>query len=416
MKSKRAPSLIQWWFGPGLSVEYIFISKDRRPQNTYKLIRLYFRTWLIHPIKRRIAKLYVLLLQKLFGLTVIAITGSAGKTSTKDMIASILNQKNRTVFSHANITPTFNIPTTILQCTRKTKYLVLEMGVEYPGDMDFYLWLVKPNVGIITNIYQTHTEYFKDVEGVSREKTKLVKALDSNDFVILNKENEHLKSIASKLKSQLVWFGERGEVSASDEKVSSDGTSFTLQIGHTKEEIHLSFIGKQFVSNSLAAVAGAYAIGATVQEIKGGLEKLKPAEHRMNLLYLKSGAVILDDTYNSNPSAAKKALETLREISGKKQTVAVLGDMLELGENEKEIHKELGKYCSSLGINYVLGVGNLAQNVVGEFYKKSEVSKYWVPKAENSYDLLKPFLKKNVVVLIKGSRSIGLDKLVAKLA
>src|SRR3990167_3582112 len=212
MKSKRVPSLIQWWFGPGLSVEYIFISKDRRPQNTYKLIRLYFRTWLIHPIKRRIAKLYVLLLQKLFGLTVIAITGSAGKTSTKDMIASILNQKNRTVFSHANITPTFNIPTTILQCTRKTKYLVLEMGVEYPGDMDFYLWLVKPNVGVITNIYQTHTEYFGSTQGVASEKTKLVKALGKNDFVILNKENSHLKNLEGKLKATTVWYGKEGLV------------------------------------------------------------------------------------------------------------------------------------------------------------------------------------------------------------
>src|SRR3989344_2587811 len=138
---------------------------------------------LIHPIKRRISKLYLIFLRRFFGLKVIGITGSAGKTSTKEMIISILSLKARTVASFANIDPVYNIPTTILRCTPLTKYLVLEMGVEYPNEMDFYLWLVKPDVGVITNIFPTHTLFLKDIEGVYKEKSKLIK---NTKIAILN--------------------------------------------------------------------------------------------------------------------------------------------------------------------------------------------------------------------------------------
>jgi len=145
----------------------------------------------IHPIKRRIAKAWVYILQRYFGLVVVGITGSAGKTTTKEMLASILSLKGITQYSYANIDPVYNIPTTILKCSPKTKYLVLELGIEYPGEMDFYGWIVKLDISVITNISATHTEYFGDEYGVYIEKTKLLNYTKS--FCVLNKDNKYLK-------------------------------------------------------------------------------------------------------------------------------------------------------------------------------------------------------------------------------
>lgn len=137
----------------------------------------------------------------------VGVTGSAGKTSTKEMLYSILKEKGKAERSPANIDPTFNIPTTILRCKSPIKYLVLEMGVEFPGEMDFYLWLAKPQIGIITNIYQTHTLFFKNPTGVAKEKGKLIKNLNRKDTAILNENNPHTRQLGKETKAKVIWFG-----------------------------------------------------------------------------------------------------------------------------------------------------------------------------------------------------------------
>ena len=184
--------IIRWWVTPKLPENHIFIGGDSRPKESSALLGIYIRRWLIHPIKRRIAKYYLAILRRFFGLKVIGITGSTGKTTTKEMITSILRQEGKTTSSYANIDPVYNIPSTILRCSPSTKFLVLEMGVEFPGEMDFYLWLAKPDIGVVTNIYPTHTLFFGDVEGVYKEKSKLVKGLNTNGVAVLNGENKFL--------------------------------------------------------------------------------------------------------------------------------------------------------------------------------------------------------------------------------
>src|SRR3989344_8407168 len=157
-------SLFRLWLGP-LPKKEIF--PEKKPN--------FLIHWFAHPIKRRLAKYYLLILQKIFGLTVIGITGSAGKTTTKDMLYSILKSAANTAATTANITPTYNIPTTILRCTPATKYLILEMGIEYMGDMDFYTWLARPDIAIITSIGPTHLEHFKNTDTVASEKNKIGK-------------------------------------------------------------------------------------------------------------------------------------------------------------------------------------------------------------------------------------------------
>ncbi|NMD01040.1 MAG: hypothetical protein GYA62_15160, partial [Bacteroidales bacterium] len=155
---KKQNTFVQWWQTP----EFPLIHLSDRTS--------FIKKWFFHPIKRRVARLYLKILQSSTDIKVIGITGSAGKTTTKEVLASILKEDGKTVFSKENIDPIYNIPTTILKTPPSTKYLILEMGVEYLGEMDFYLWLAKPDVGIITNIFPTHLEFLKNVEGVMTEK------------------------------------------------------------------------------------------------------------------------------------------------------------------------------------------------------------------------------------------------------
>jgi UDP-N-acetylmuramoyl-tripeptide--D-alanyl-D-alanine ligase len=419
-KAKRfneIPKIIQWWVTPKLPREHIFIPQDKRPKELKEKIRVYLRKWLIHPIKRRIAKYYVLILQKFFRLTVIGITGSAGKTSTKNMVVSILKQKGKTVGSYKNIDPVYNIPTTILKCRPKTRYLVLEMGVEFQGEMDFYLWLVKPNIGVITNIYPTHTEFFINTKGVFKEKVKLAKELFTDGLIILNKENLQLRKFGKKENKKIIWFGEGSNIRASKINLDKKGeTRYTLLLGTERINIRLPILGKQFVSNSLAAVTVGKVCNVSISEIKRGLENFKQPEHRMRAILLKSGALILDDSYNNNPAAFKEAFKTFKEVS-KGKRIVVVGDMLELGREEKKYHEEIGKVISESKVDYIIGVGAASQYLVEEASKEMAKNNcFWVQSAKEVFPLLQPLLKKGTTVLIKGSRSIGLDQLVSRLS
>jgi len=335
------------------------------------------KKWIIHPIKRRIAKYYLLILRKFTEIKVIGITGSAGKTTTKEMLASILKLDGKTVYTVANIDPVYNIPTTILRCNPRTKYLVLEMGVEYPGEMDFYLWLAKPDIGVITNIFPTHTEFLKDIEGVLEEKSKLVKSLSKNNFAVLNKTDSRLKSLENKIEAKVIWFN--GE-------------------------------------NSDAARKVAEIFGASPENIEKGLKNYDRPRHRYEIIKHESGAVIFDDSYNSNPEALLTTLKKFNELAGKNTKIAVLGDMLELGSLEEKEHRRVGKEIAKSNFNVVMGVGNAIRFLLDEIKEGSKSTKiYYFDKAEEVLSKLEPILEKGSYVLIKGSRSIGLDKVVDSL-
>lgn len=417
MHSNNVHPIIRWWVTPKLPKEYIFIPREKRPKKLYQIIRVYLRKWSVHPLKRRIARHYVKFLQQFFGLTVIGITGSTGKTSTKEMVYSILSQKGEVERSMLNIDPTFNIPTTILRCGPSTKYLILEMGVEFPGEMDFYLWLARPKVGVITNIYQTHTQFFGSPEGVAQEKIKLIKCLPQDGFAVLNRENVFTRRMEKETKAKVTWFGKGSQITAQKIEITENlKTKFRLLVNRESTEIELPLLGSQFTENALAAAGVGHILGASLEEIKNGLENFEAPEHRMRPIKLKNGALILDDSYNNNPTAARLALQILKESAGGRKMVVVMGDMLELGKDEKERHRELGRAIAKTGAKYLVGVGKLAKYIVDE--AKKEMPKeniFWCKSAEEVPPVLSPILKKDTIILIKGSRSIGLDKLVSQL-
>ncbi|OGM78046.1 hypothetical protein A2188_01240 [Candidatus Woesebacteria bacterium RIFOXYA1_FULL_43_9] len=394
-------SLIQMWVGKGLPREHIFIKSADKPKTLSGLTRVYFRKWVVHPLKRKIAKYYLMVLRRFFGLKVVGITGSCGKTTTKDMLASILKEATGSrigsgmtakkapqrfpngilggesvVFSFANIDPVYNIPTTILKCRPRTRYLVLEMGVEYPGEMDYYLWLATPDIGVITNINPTHTEFFKNVDGVFTEKSKLVKALPKTAMAVLNKNDTHLQKLAGKLKAKIVWF---------------DGTD--------EKKVLLQN------SDNLASVKTvARKLGVSEDKIKKGLANFVPQDHRMKLIHHPSGAVIVDDSYNNNPKAADFSIREFVKLAGKNQKSLIFGDMLELGSLEASEHRKIGDLITQIDFDQVILVGKAVKNI------KVPGAGYF-----STWQEARPAFEKLLVggnyLLVKGSRSVGLENL-----
>lgn len=407
-------SFYKWWVGSGLPDEHIYIKKENRPKSMRKIVRLYYRKWFIHPVKRRVAKIYLAILRKFFGLKVIGITGSAGKTTVKDLITQVLSDAGETESSYKNIDPVYNIPTTILKCRPSTDYLVLEMGVEFPGEMNYYTWIAKPDIGVITNIFPTHLEFFGTQEGVFNEKSNLVKSLGKDKFAVLYADDKYLKKLKGKLKASVVWYGKKGEYNYTSIKRSVEGTSFSLEVGGESHQIDIPLLGEQFVSNAIAAIAVCNNIGLTMDSIKQSLSSIEPTPHRMNVINHKSGAIILDDSYNSNPNALKVSIDTLCDYFPKKKKCVVIGDMLELGEDESRYHKEIAKYVYKKGIRDIITVGNLSEVTAKEFTKLGGKSKHF-SKQTGVEKYLATYQKKGWIVLIKGSHSISLDLLVERI-
>jgi len=414
MQLSKTPFLIQMWVGKDLPIEHIIV-KDK-PNNINKLINIYFKRWLIHPIRRKIARYYLMFLRRFFGTIVIGITGSAGKTTTKEMVKAILSQKGDTVASIKNIDPIYNIPQSILRCGLKTKYLVLEMGVEFVGEMDFYIWLAKPDISLITNIFPTHTQFFGDKNGVFKEKIKIISYLDKESYAILNSQDKLLSNAKEHTKARILYFGGGTEISAENVVFGEKSTKYTLHLDKSNISVQLPLIGPHFVSNSLAAATVAKILNVPNNLVGIGLESFEKPPHRMNGFYTKKGAYVLDDSYNNNPEAAIETLKTFDRIARGRKKIVVFGDMLELGELEEKYHKNLGNILSSYKLNLLIGVGEASRVLTEEAKKKMDNDKcIWVKNNKGVYDIITKAIDKDTAILIKGSRALKLEAVVDRL-
>ncbi len=412
--------IIQWWVTPKLPREHIYIVPEKRPKGLHRIFRVYSRKWLFHPIKRRVAKYYLLLLQRFFGLTVIGITGSAGKTSTKDMVTSVLSQAGETMSSYKNIDPIYNIPTTILRCRPRTRYLVLEMGIEFPGEMDFYLWLAQPRIGVMTNINWTHTEFIGSLNDVIKEKGRLIESLPRRGFAILNIDDPQVRKLKGATKAKIIWYGSNSKAQIKGKNISFTKdfkTKFTLEIEGEKQEVELSLLGQHFVSLALAAAAVGHINGMDIKLIKKGLEKVSPQPHRMIPLRLKNGTILIDDSYNANPIAVMGAIHLVSNIGKKRRKILVLGEMKELGRYEEKGHREVGKFAVEKGIGFIITLGSATRFVIDEALKGG-IKKNSTFVAEDKEELLmkvKSVIKPEDIILVKGSRSLAMEEIVEEL-
>ncbi len=402
MQSKKINPVLKWWVTPKLPPEDVFARHN------------FVSQWLTHPIKRRLARTYLKYLQKHTNIKVIGITGSTGKTTTTEILASILSRVGKTVWSAEGVDPVYNIPNTILRSTPDTKYLILEMSVEYVNEMDYYLWLAKPDVGIITNIAATHTQFLGDEKGVACEKGKLIRGLSVDGIAILNKEDKLVCSLGNGEACKVAFFGNTANIYAKNIRLNPDlSTNFTLVINESTKTVHMKALGSQFVSNALASAAAADSLGIGINQIVRGIELFKPPTHRLNIFRSKLYGIIFDDSYNSNPKAANESLDTFEIVSKGKKKIAVIGDMLELGKFEESAHRELGKKVGKMKFDCVIGVGNAARFMVDEASREwGNKNCFLVADYLEALEIVKPILDKNSALFVKGSRSIHLDKLV----
>ncbi len=344
----------------------------------------------------------------------IGVTGSAGKTTTKEMIATLVATERRTWKSWGNFNNLIGCPLCIDNTPDDTEVVVSEMGMNHKGEIALLAGLTHPDVGVYTNIGPVHIEFFGTVEKIAEAKRELLENLAPDATVVLNVDNEYVMNISRGFPGHEVTYGIDHPADFRPKDIVDRGllgTQFTLE----GSAFALALPGRHNLENLLAAIATARAIGISWEGIERGVREVRPAYHR-GVIVPWRGATIYDDTYNSNPYALSRALALLEHVEAHGRRIAVIGDMLELGERELEYHYEAGRGIP-LGIDVVIGVGRRSEALLDGARHSgfTEERLYHFADAEAAGNFLTSFIRPRDLVLIKASRGIGLDRIVSKL-
>lgn len=340
---------------------------------------------------------------------IVGITGSNGKTTTKEMLYSILNQKAKTICNKGNFNNRIGLPLSVLNLTSDVAYAVFEMGTSLQGEIKILSEILKPDVGIITNIGFSHLETFGSPEGVFKEKRALFDSISPDGFIVLNNDDEILKRVPSKTYPHVITFALYGgaDVFAKNITIWADKPRFELHARNNSINITLPVKGRFNIMNSLAAAAVAIGFGFSLEEIKEGLETFLPPTMRMETSIARNGVILINDAYNANPSSVKEAIKGVCETYMEKEINLVLGDMLELGENSNRYHKEVGEFINTQRIKSVYLLGQESIHI------KEAIDKKLVFHAGNQEELIKMLdsaaVNQNSVFLFKGSRSMKIE-------
>jgi UDP-N-acetylmuramoyl-tripeptide--D-alanyl-D-alanine ligase len=354
-----------------------------------------------------------------FNIPVIAVTGSNGKTTTKEMAASILARQFRFLTNEGNLNNHIGVPLTLLRLEPMHQVAVIEMGINRRGELRRLCQITRPQVGLITNIGPTHLQFLGNVEGVARAKAELLESLPPEGVAILNADDEYFQYLATKVKGGLITFSLRSQadVMASSVVLHPDrGPTFRLKIrigSNTEDvEVTLSAVGRHNIYNALGAAAVSVYMNIDMDVIRQGLEDFKPVSMRSQLLQIK-GFRILNDAYNANPASMRSALETLAGLESSGQKIAVLGDMLELGGPGEVAHRELGREVAVSGIRYLITVGSLAEHIAqGALLAGMEDARVIHSQGlEEASQTILRVAKPGDDILIKGSRKMKMEKI-----
>jgi UDP-N-acetylmuramoyl-tripeptide--D-alanyl-D-alanine ligase len=385
---------------------------SRIPENTDKaLVQVDDTTAALQQLAKSIRETYDPL--------VIGITGSAGKTTTKEMIATLVSTERRTHKSWGNFNNQIGAPLCLDNMPDGAEVVVSEMGMNHAGEIAQIAGLMRPNVGVYTNIAPVHIEFFADgIYGVARAKRELLENVTPGGTVIVNNDNEHVVRISQDFEGKRITYGVQNDADYRATNIRERGllgTRFKLIAESKERELELALPGRHNLDNLLAAIATARAIGISWEGIERGVSEVKPAYHRGIVIPWK-GATIYDDTYNSNPYALGRTLELMAQADVEGRRIAVIGDMLELGEQELDFHRDAGRAIPKT-IDVVVGVGTRSQALLDGAREAgfAEASLRHFTDAEAAGAFLRAFVQPGDLVLLKGSRGVGLDKAVAML-
>ena len=330
---------------------------------------------------------------------VIAITGSNGKTSTKNMLSSILSLAAPTLSTKGNLNNHLGVPKTLLELEDKHLFCIIEMGASHKHEISLLSSIARQDISIITNANNAHLGEFGSEANLVKAKGEILESLSKDGVALINNDSPH-KKIWKKMSGthNLTLFGSDSDIYASKIKEFKSHINFNLNFSGMSLNVNLALIGLHQVDNALAAASCAIELGIDPDLIKKGLENTPSEKGRLELIELKD-FIILDDTYNSNPQSMKAAIKTLKDFPGQK--LLVLGSMAELGKESKKLHQEIGDYARALKITNILTIGEDAKHFKGDHF--------------NSIDSIINEIKnkhKGATILIKGSRMMGLNKLV----
>lgn len=372
---------------------------EKAPQNPTKPYILVGST--LEAVKE-IAEAY----RKKFDIPVIGVSGSVGKTSTKEMLYAVLSQKYKTHKTQGNLNNELGVPLTLLAMPEDTEAAVIEMGISDFGEMTRLSKMVRPTVCVLTIIGCCHLENLKDRDGVLKAKTEMFKFAADNAEFVLNGDDDKLCTVTDVNGKKPVFFGFANDNDYYAEDIENNGEGgidCALCFDDTRLSVKIPAIGSYMVSNALAAVAVGKLLGLNEQELKNGVEAYKTVGSRANVINTEK-IKIIDDCYNANPTSVKASLDTLANFSGRK--VAVLGDMKELGAEEKALHLETGRYAKDKGVNLVVCVGPLAKELA------KGAGGIWYEDIESAEKALSYLIHKGDTVLVKASHSMQFEKIV----
>jgi UDP-N-acetylmuramoyl-tripeptide--D-alanyl-D-alanine ligase len=349
-----------------------------------------------------------------FDLPVVAVGGSNGKTTTKELLASVLRQKFSTLASEASFNNDIGVPMTLLRLDKTHQAAVLEAGTNHPGELAPLVKMIRPKFGIITNIGREHLEFFGDVAGVAKEEGTLAELLPADGKLFLNGDCEWSEKIAARTKAQVVrvGFGEKNDWRAKGIRLDKNGVTFQVVAlnAELSGEYRINLLGQHQVVNSLFAVALGGELGLGRAEIQRGLADCQPPKMRMQF-WEANGIRVLDDAYNANTDSMLAALETLCDLPLQGRRVAVLGDMTELGAHSAAAHAEVGRRAAELGVGQLFAVGKMA-SVMAQAARDAGLARVVeFAEVEGALKAVKSMLKEGDVVLLKASRSSRLERI-----
>ena len=349
--------------------------------------------------------------RRIWGKKVVGITGSAGKTTTKETIAHVLAAKLRVHKSRGNFNNHFGLPLNLLQLEPEHEVAVLEMGMSHAGEITDLARQAQPNIGVVTNVAPVHLEFFDSIAGIARAKYELIESLPSHGIAILNADDEYVSQFGRDFRGKVVTYGIRRPADVCAQRIDSlgaAGSEFDVVIDGLRERTKLPLVGEHNVLNALAAVAVALQFGFTPSEAVTARGSMVPVEKRGEVIDI-GGATVLNDCYNSNPKALKAMVDALLSLKAERHIV-VAGEMLELGATGAELHRECGRYMAERGVSHVIGVRGLAEALVSGARDAGLASAEFFATPEEAGERLAVESRTGDAILFKASRGVRLEK------
>jgi len=355
-----------------------------------------------------------------WGKPIVGVTGSAGKTTTKEMIAAVLGKKYTVLRSTGNFNNEYGLPLCLLRVEPSHTAGVLEMGMSAKGEILKLASIAEPNEGVITNVNAVHLEFFDSVDAIAEAKAELLEGLVEPRRAYLNADDPRVRAMASRVAGEVVTYGVETPAAFKVEKTEDlgiGGTAFTLRRDGREIRFVLPLLGRHNVANALAAIAVGARHGVSWEAMQAAISEMKPERMRGEVIQFDEGFVVIDDSYNSNPKALTEMIRFCGSLQGFGRKIIVAGEMLELGVEAAALHRACGAEAARSGAFFVLGVQGLAREIV-EGARNGGMpgeSVRFVPEAQEAGDLLARIVKSGDVILVKGSRGVKLERTIERL-